>query len=81
MAIFHSGCGATSYPASSETPGLCGEYVLDRAASSLGGDLSLHPELLGPHFTPSPQTVSDASWVSELLWALFVPFTVYQVRY
>lgn len=30
---------------------------------------------------PSPQTVSDASWVSELLWSLFVPFTVYQVRY
>ncbi|XP_040849588.1 lipid droplet-regulating VLDL assembly factor AUP1 isoform X2 [Ochotona curzoniae] len=26
-------------------------------------------------------TVSDASWVSELLWALFVPFTVYQVRW
>ncbi|KAB0389762.1 hypothetical protein E2I00_009007, partial [Balaenoptera physalus] len=26
-------------------------------------------------------TVSDASWVSELLWSLFVPFTVYQVRY
>ncbi|XP_061287824.1 lipid droplet-regulating VLDL assembly factor AUP1 isoform X1 [Bos javanicus] len=25
-------------------------------------------------------TVSDASWVSELLWSLFVPFTVYQVR-
>lgn len=29
----------------------------------------------------SPQTVSDASWVSELLWSLFVPFTVYQVRW
>ncbi|XP_037662704.1 lipid droplet-regulating VLDL assembly factor AUP1 isoform X2 [Choloepus didactylus] len=26
-------------------------------------------------------TVSDASWVSELLWSLFVPFTVYQVRW
>ncbi|OWK10359.1 hypothetical protein Celaphus_00005786 [Cervus elaphus hippelaphus] len=24
-------------------------------------------------------TVSDASWVSELLWSLFVPFTVYQL--
>lgn len=28
-----------------------------------------------------PQTVSDASWISELLWSFFVPFTVYQVRY
>ncbi|XP_007523424.1 lipid droplet-regulating VLDL assembly factor AUP1 isoform X1 [Erinaceus europaeus] len=26
-------------------------------------------------------TVSDASWISELLWSLFVPFTVYQVRW
>ncbi|XP_068960777.1 LOW QUALITY PROTEIN: lipid droplet-regulating VLDL assembly factor AUP1-like [Petaurus breviceps papuanus] len=26
-------------------------------------------------------TVSDASWVSELLWLLFVPFIVYQVRW
>ncbi|KAL6030637.1 hypothetical protein STEG23_016691 [Scotinomys teguina] len=26
-------------------------------------------------------TVSDASWVSELLWSLFVPFTLYQVRW
>ncbi|XP_057353049.1 lipid droplet-regulating VLDL assembly factor AUP1 isoform X2 [Manis pentadactyla] len=26
-------------------------------------------------------TVSDASWVSELLWSLFIPFTVYQVRW
>uniref|UniRef100_A0A667HAD2 AUP1 lipid droplet regulating VLDL assembly factor n=1 Tax=Lynx canadensis TaxID=61383 RepID=A0A667HAD2_LYNCA len=26
-------------------------------------------------------TVSDASWVSELLWSLFVPFTVYQIRW
>ncbi|KAB1267182.1 Ancient ubiquitous protein 1 [Camelus dromedarius] len=26
-------------------------------------------------------TVSDASWVSELLWSLFVPFTMYQVRW
>uniref|UniRef100_A0A2K6CDB9 Lipid droplet-regulating VLDL assembly factor AUP1 n=1 Tax=Macaca nemestrina TaxID=9545 RepID=A0A2K6CDB9_MACNE len=25
-------------------------------------------------------TVSDASWVSELLWSLFVPFTVYQAH-
>ncbi|XP_049640321.1 lipid droplet-regulating VLDL assembly factor AUP1 isoform X1 [Suncus etruscus] len=26
-------------------------------------------------------TVSDASWISELLWSFFVPFTVYQVRW
>ncbi|XP_010964871.1 lipid droplet-regulating VLDL assembly factor AUP1 isoform X1 [Camelus bactrianus] len=26
-------------------------------------------------------TVSDASWVSELLWSLFVPFTMYHVRW
>jgi len=28
-----------------------------------------------------PQSVADASWITELLWTFFVPFTVYQVRY
>lgn len=28
-----------------------------------------------------PQSVADSSWITELLWTFFVPFTVYQVRY
>lgn len=27
------------------------------------------------------QSVADSSWITELLWTFFVPFTVYQVRY
>lgn len=36
-----------------------------------------------PHFSSLPRlkSVADASWVVELLWAFFVPFTIYQVRY
>lgn len=45
--------------------------------------------LLRPHQLPclwrltvlSPQSVADSSWITELLWTFFVPFTVYQVRY
>lgn len=25
--------------------------------------------------------MADSSWITELLWTFFVPFTVYQVRY
>uniref|UniRef100_A0A8C0FQW9 Lipid droplet-regulating VLDL assembly factor AUP1 n=1 Tax=Bubo bubo TaxID=30461 RepID=A0A8C0FQW9_BUBBB len=28
-----------------------------------------------------PQSVADSSWITELLWTFFVPFTVYQVRW
>lgn len=28
-----------------------------------------------------PQSVADSSWITELLWTFFAPFTVYQVRY
>lgn len=49
--------------------------------NALGSGREVSPPWLRAHFMPSPQTVSDASWVSELLWSLFVPFTVYQVRY
>ncbi|NXX80066.1 AUP1 protein, partial [Urocolius indicus] len=28
-----------------------------------------------------PQSVADSSWIAELLWTFFVPFTVYQVRW
>ncbi|XP_062837995.1 lipid droplet-regulating VLDL assembly factor AUP1 isoform X1 [Anolis carolinensis] len=42
---------------------------------SLSTSLPMHPLQI------PPKSVADASWVTELLWTFFVPFTVYQVRW
>lgn len=46
-----------------------------------GGTWTSSCSMAGISLCSLPQSVADSSWITELLWTFFVPFTVYQVRY
>ncbi|KAJ6658594.1 hypothetical protein lerEdw1_019982 [Lerista edwardsae] len=89
VAVLHLGHSSASGPSGSETFCRCGECAGPCPAVVQWREerVSLVPVGLGPSplppFFPLPRlkSVADASWVVELLWAFFVPFTIYQVRW